>query len=143
MSAFFSTNHLSLIANAAATEPADQDNAFAVLIAENLRSLFARYPHDHAEAHEMTRRDAPAFALAAEALAKYEKPPQGAFSARTLVATQIVKACDCYDYQAYETNDYDQSEAADLVRSVREEAIATGGHAHGNALYESLMWGLD
>jgi hypothetical protein len=32
--------------NAAATEPADQDDAFAVLVAENLCSLFARYPHD-------------------------------------------------------------------------------------------------
>jgi hypothetical protein len=41
-----------------------------------------------------------------------------------LVATQIVKAC--------ETNDYDQSEAAALVRRIREEAIATGGHARGS-----------
>jgi len=58
----------------------------------------------------MTRRDAPAYALVTETLAKYEKPPHGPFSARTLVATQIAKACDCYDYQACETNDYDQSE---------------------------------
>jgi hypothetical protein len=40
------------------------------------------------------------------------------------------------------TNDYDQSEATALVRRVHEEAIATGGHARGSPLYESLMWGL-
>ena len=48
MSAFLcSENHLSLIANAASTEPVERDNAFALLVAENLRSLFARYPSDH------------------------------------------------------------------------------------------------
>jgi hypothetical protein len=70
----------------------------------------------------MTLRDAPAYALVTEALAECERQPQGPFNARTLVATQIVKACDCYDYQACETNDYDQSEAAALVDRVREEA---------------------
>lgn len=36
---------------------------------------------------------------------------------------QIVKLCNCYDYQACEVDDYDDSPAASIVRAIREAAI--------------------
>lgn len=36
---------------------------------------------------------------------------------------QIIKACDCYDYQACETSDYWDTPAAKLVSMIRKDAI--------------------
>ncbi len=40
-----------------------------------------------------------------------------------LSPVQIIKLCDCFDYQASEIDDYDQSAAAEMIRSVRALAI--------------------
>ena len=47
---------------------------------------------------------------------------------------QIIKACDCYDYQACETPDYDKSVAYKLIDTIRARAI--------NSLdgYEKAEW---
>ena len=64
-------NHLSLIANAVRPHSDKQDEASATLLAENLRSLFTRYPYDHddnsAIAALMSRRQASARDIIAEA----------------------------------------------------------------------------
>ena len=38
-------------------------------------------------------------------------------------AVEIIKACDCYNYQACDTGDYYQSKAHSLVDAIRECAI--------------------
>ena len=40
-----------------------------------------------------------------------------------LSAVQIIKLCDCYNYQACETNDYKDSEAKAIMTAIRERAI--------------------
>ncbi len=37
---------------------------------------------------------------------------------------QVIKACDCYDYQACETDEYERSMAADYIRQIRSMAIS-------------------
>lgn len=147
MSAFMCSDlHISLIANAASGEAAGKDAAFKVLIAENVRSLNHRYPGEESWGEdEAVRIEAPASELIASAMA--ERSPRSRRFAGELnvvaLATQIVKACDCYDYQACETNDYQQSEAAKLVEQVRQQAIEIGGEQSGGKLYDQMIWGLD
>ena len=40
-----------------------------------------------------------------------------------LSAVQIIKLCDCFDYQASEVNNYDQPPAAKIIEAVRARAI--------------------
>jgi hypothetical protein len=149
MSAFLcSANHLSLIANAScalAADATEKDRAFAVLLAENVRSLNACYPGDDDDTSDMKRREATATEIVTESLARRPVHStwgfKGEVTARVL-ATQIVKACDCYDYQACETRDYESSEAAALVARVREAAIKIGGQCSGSQLWDQLMWGI-
>jgi hypothetical protein len=141
-----SENHLSLLANAAGDDTAAKDAAFKLLVAENLRSLNHRYPgEDDWDGSDMVRREAPASELVEEALkARPARSPwqfDGALSAKVL-ATQIIKCCDCYDYQACETDDYEQSEAKALVEKIRAQAIKAGGESDKSKLYDQLMWGL-
>lgn len=37
---------------------------------------------------------------------------------------QIVKLCDCFDYQACEVDDYEDSPAASITRTIRNNAIS-------------------
>ncbi|HKD76084.1 MAG TPA: hypothetical protein VKB76_11345 [Ktedonobacterales bacterium] len=147
MSAYLcSDEHLSLLANTiGAGDPLKEDAAFAMLLAENLRSLRHRYSHnagalnDFANDAEMAKRDTrPASAIVREALASR-------FAAdaltRALLATQMIKACDCYDYQACETDDYRESEAAKAVNDIRQIAKLADGKTEGS-LYDKLLWGL-
>lgn len=49
---------------------------------------------------------------------------------------EILKLCDCYDYQSCETDSYDRTLAANLIHFIRKKVIA--------ALpgYEDAPWGL-
>lgn len=38
-------------------------------------------------------------------------------------AVQILKACSCYDYQACEVDDYQQTKAADIIDQIRADAL--------------------
>lgn len=60
--------------------------------------------------------------------------PFQSLSPQNLDPVQILKACNCYDYQACETNDYNESEARYIVDQIRHLAI--------NALigYEEAQW---
>lgn len=55
---------------------------------------------------------------------------------RAMSPVQIIKACNCYDYQACETDDYGQTEAAELVRKIRNDAIC---NLPG---YDDAEWGM-
>lgn len=56
-----------------------------------------------------------------------ETEPFGNFVFRWVInlpsTLAILKACDCYEYQACETDDYPQSEAAAVINAIRAWAI--------------------
>lgn len=49
----------------------------------------------------------------------------------------IIKACDCFDYQACETDNYDQTIAHKIIRSIRAEAVRCLPD------YDAAPWGID
>lgn len=54
-----------------------------------------------------------------------------------LSAVQIIKACDCFDYQACETDDYEGTAAWRLIQAIRAAAsTALPG-------YNDAAWGID
>jgi hypothetical protein len=117
-----SENHINLLA--AYSE--DPETLFKLLVAENIRSLEARYPgRDFLEEWK-------------EEAAKYKFKP----TERNDDATLVVKCCDCFNYQSCETDDYDETEAARYVSAVRAAALAAGGKRDG-AEYDALPWGID
>lgn len=84
---------------------ANADELGKVLLAENVRSLLARYPnHDHSE-----ERDD---------VTEYRFKLAGA----QLTPEDIISMCDCFDYQACETDDYHVTEASDIVERIRRAA---------------------
>lgn len=91
----------------------DAHRVAAVLYAENVRSVNSRYRQsDPAHGH------------------LYTCNPQHA----RLSAVAILAALDCYEYQACECDDWDQSEACAIVHAARRDAIrALPG-------YESQPW---
>lgn len=93
--------------------------AAEVLKAENLRSLAARYEDTD------TLKEQPI---------TFERNFFMSWQPLKL-AVQILKACDCYDYQACESDDYEQTEAHALVDGIRSRAI---GSLPG---YEEAEWG--
>lgn len=132
-------------------------NAAAILTEENMRSLRYRYPgrdflaewEEAAASYKFEHIDlAKALPKLIKSLHKekndvcggrYGKLPPMSLRA---VATQIIKACDCYDYQACEHDEYESSAAKEFVGHVRNKAIAMGGETEG-ALYDAMLWGLD
>lgn len=72
-----------------------------VLQAENLRSLNARYGDPVLEP-----------SINFEFVYQLRLSP-----------VEVIKACDCYDYQACETADYRQTLAADIIDLIRTHAI--------------------
>lgn len=73
-----------------------------VLLAENERSVSHRYndpPTDEAATYRFRR-----------------------WIDSALTAVSILKACDCFDYQACETDDYEQSHAAKIIDAIRGKA---------------------
>lgn len=122
-----------------------------MLVDENMRSLAHRYDDVKewaADAATYTYQSITEEALKAFMKAKAIARPARAYPdfpkklGRRELATQIVMACQCFDYQACETDDYEDSEAARFVRAVRVRAIACGGQTKGK-LYDAMLWGLD
>lgn len=77
-----------------------------LLYAENRRSLQARYPDSPEMSDELP-----------------EDFHFGGPFAETPSPVETLKLCDCYDYQACETGDYDESEAHSFVEALRGCAI--------------------
>lgn len=93
-------------------EPASREarTAFGrVLLAQNLASVLARYDRPGAV-------DAPSLRDQAGSFAALDRPV-------LLPPLVILKACDCYDHQACETDGYERSPAAIAVAEIRAHAI--------------------
>jgi hypothetical protein len=146
-----SAEHVNFIVNFTADPHKEH---FDMLVAENLRSLEARYPgrdfldewKQEAVVFKFVRLE-PALILKSAFVAELKEEPNTAklygrpkFSAR-LVPTQVVKACDCFNYQACESEDYKTTAAAGYVARVRDRALNAGGAASGER-YDRLMWGI-
>lgn len=58
-----------------------------------------------------------------------EGPHVFEFTPRTRLMTfdpvQVIKACDCFDYQASEVDSYDKTVAAQIIEQIRKHAIRT------------------
>lgn len=89
----------------------DNDQLGQVLVNENYRSVNYRY----------RAKDEPP---------RYSWRP----TLRPFKPVEILKACDCYDYQSCETEDYDSTEAARIIQQIRSKAIR---NLPG---YESAAW---
>ena len=94
--------------------PEDRQTVAQILLDENVRSFNSRYP-SHASAPARIR---------------YQSQPP-------VDAVTILKACECYDYQASETEDYKDTDAAHLIAHLRIQTIRT---LPG---YNEAPWGLD
>ena len=83
-----------------------------ILLTENERSVRARYPA--CDVNEL-----PGTIGEDSANYKFKRWPLRS----PLQALTILKACDGFDYQACETDDYEQSLAANIIRAIRGFAI--------------------
>jgi len=153
MSAFLcSAEHLSTIANAFVGNDNERGHVFDVLLRENLRSLQTRYPdymdEFNGDAANYARSEKTVYELIVEAfrearsadLCKLVTGPDDLPLNICTTSTQVVKLCDCYDYQACENGDYSGTEAAQIVDMVRNDAMNKGGQKDG-PLWQALIWG--
>jgi hypothetical protein len=115
-----SQEHINCIVNAIGGD----NRNFRLLLKENLRSLATRYP-----GRPFLRE------WKEEAMTYAFKP------AKPGDMTQVVKCCDSFDYQACETEDYNQTKAKAFVEKVRNHAIMFGGKSNGPA-YDAAQWSL-
>ncbi len=79
-----------------------EQEAVDILTIQNCASLNARYNEEYTEEYTY-------------------KPQYGA--TKPVSEMQIVKACHCYNYQACETENYDQTKAAAITKSIESFAI--------------------
>lgn len=98
----------------AATRQTNLDRIGEILLAENLRSLETRYPSGHAELHGDYN----------PASYRFREHPEANRHNREAVIGQVLKACAFYDYQSCEAADYEQTDAAHIIREIRGQAIA-------------------
>lgn len=95
--------------------PGSEDQIVALLYRENRRSILARYPGD-------------------EAYAGPAEPPRFERPRKTLTAVEILKACDCYAYQACESNDWESTAAHAFLQTLRSKMI------HQLPGYDAAAW---
>ncbi len=77
-------------------------SAFNILYKENLRSVDTRYDETNVITPSQFRRNAQNWDM-----------------------VQVLKACDCYDYQACENDDYPQSLAHQIINRIRRRATGS------------------
>ena len=122
-----SEEHINLLASFAD----DPTATFGMLVNENLRSLEARYPgRDFLEEWKQ------------EAANYRFKPEARNHLTDKRVATLVLKQCDCFDYQACESDDYKTTPAAKYIETVRAQAKTAGAQSKGK-LYDGMPWGID
>jgi hypothetical protein len=101
-----------------------------ILLAENERSVLHRYP-------DCTEADMPG-TIGQEAIGYAFKTWGQAFRLpHDKLCIWIIKACDCFDYQACETDDYEQSLAFKIITAIRSRAW------HSMQAYDAAPWGID
>lgn len=87
-----------------ATHTEEAELLLTVLYRQNVRSVDERYSEKNT-------------------IESLKVKPMGAGKIGKVSPVQILKACDCYDYQACETDDYRQTFAADIINRIRSHAI--------------------
>jgi hypothetical protein len=97
---------------------ADWTKIGSALLTENVRSLNTRYPDTIDNPENMPGKigetyDGYSF--------RYFQPFMHMQHVKKCV--WVIKACDCFDYQACETEDYRESNAATIVNNIRREAV--------------------
>ena len=91
------------------------ERVFQILVAENLRSLRARYG-DRLEDQLQKVGDWTAL------------QPSPEYRQKPAAAADVIRLCACYDYQACETHDYRRTAAAKMVFMARDFAHWTLYH---------------
>lgn len=141
MSAFLcSQDHLNLIVN---STPIPSENMFNILLQENLRSLAARYGEgtDKNCASDYAFEEISPSDLIARVYSESDSsaslyPAIKNELTEERVIAQIRKACDCYEYQACETDDYKQTLAARLIDLIRDT------YPENEKLENEAIWGI-
>lgn len=141
MSAFLcSQDHLNLIVN---STPIPSENMFNILLQENLRSLAARYgegtDQDCASDYafeEISPRDLIARVYSRRGASASLYPSVKKQITEERVIAQIRKACECFEYQACETDDYKQTLAARLIDLIRDT------YPENEKLEDEAIWGI-
>lgn len=87
-----------------------------ILLRENTRSVLSRYPN-------CTEADAPG--KIGETVASYKFSPFAGLERlpQHKLVGLILSGCSCFDYQACETNGYEESIACQIIDAIRTEAI--------------------
>jgi hypothetical protein len=98
------------------------------LYLENMRSVDKRYEHNAEYVAEVTAHYA-AHPVSARMIGKWQHSP--------LTPGEFFKALDCYEYQACECDDWEQTEAAKLCRDMRKTACRRVPE------YDACPWGID
>lgn len=104
--------HISILAAAAANRyrcalSATPEQVGAMLFAANLASINARYPQD-----------------AGDPCAPFKFDNRALINALDMSGVAILKACQCFDYQACEVENYQATEAAVMISQIRASAIS-------------------
>ena len=87
-----------------------------ILLAENERSVCTRYP-------DCTEANKPG-TIGEEAISYHFKTWNQAFALQhDKLCVWIMKACDCFEYQACESDDYEQTIAHSIIDTIRSKAI--------------------
>lgn len=113
------------------SEKLSWDTLGKILLAENERSVCHRYP-------DCTEGNVPG-TIGQEAINYTFKMFRPFFQKLqwSHVCIWVIKACDCFDYQACETGDYETTPAYDMVHIIRREAIRC---LPG---YDAAPWGIN
>lgn len=123
-------DRLSYFVNRRAEGPLEWTAIGRVMLAENERSVCHRYS-------DCVPGNLPG-KIGEEAIGYRFRPfEKFIHMAFTQKCVWIIKACDCFDYQACETDDYEESIAYKIIRSIRAEAVRC---LPG---YDEAPWGID
>jgi hypothetical protein len=108
-------------------EPLSWTRIGQILLAENERSVCQRYP-------DVVPGEGPG--VIGEEAINYTFRPFQPFSLMQYPTklAWVIKGCNCYDYQACETDDYEQSIAYRIINVIRGRAI------NGLPGYEDAPW---
>lgn len=111
------------------SKTSDWNTIGRVLLAENERSVCHRYV-------DAVPGDAPGV-IGQEAV-NYSFQPYAPFATMpfTRKLVWVIKQCDCFDYQACETDDYDESIAHRIIAEIRAKAIRCLPD------YDAAPWGI-
>jgi len=147
-STILSSNHLNLIVTAGLGGKPE----YEMLLAQNMRSVgvcadyrntglakshsYAARPIDDIVRDAVDGMDRlMVFDVPASQMTSLRAVDNQTLIVKRVVQTLVLKACDCYDHNACDTNDYTQTDAAAFVMKVRAATDASRSF-----LYDSLPW---